>query len=221
MDLAELTITELRGAPRAALRGVSRCWEWRVFARNQIACNDALLLRDGDPEPPETETYLLSADSPHSVKVRSRHVEVSELAATSETGLALWRPTLRAAFPLRWAELDRIFLALALREFAPTTPVTCLDDLERRVMAGRPSLRSVTVTQRRTRVTSLACVGELVDLTIAGERWQSIAFEHPDPEQIRLAIASLELGHLRPMNYPAALKRIIGWPALPVRERMR
>ncbi len=187
-------------------------WEWRTFVPGALPLRDDLLTWAGAPEASRDETYLLSACSEHNVKVRNQCLEIKRLERRT-SGLELWIPVLRAAFPVGMRVLDRVYEAWGVREPVPRQTRYTLAELELEIVAPAATLRAVLVTKRRTRIECGECHGELVELLVQGERWQSVAFEDPDPARVLDAVRHLALARFANTSYPAALKRIVGFAA--------
>ena len=187
-------------------------WEWRTFVRGTLPLRHDLLTWVGAPEAPRDETYLLSACSEDNVKVRNLHLEIKRLERRN-SGLELWIPVLRAAFPVGMRVLDRVYAAWRVREPVPRQTRYTLAELEHEIVSPAAALRAVLVTKRRTRIESRECHGELVELLVQGERWESVAFEDPDPARVLNAVRHLALARFANTSYPAALKRIAGLAA--------
>ena len=193
--------------------GESYRWEWRVFAREPAYSTMFTHLETENPEEAD-ETYILSAVSPHSVKIRDGCLEIKTLLQTSPAGLQRWRPQASMRFPV-----DEHTLNTAWRSWAIPAPmltrIHCTrDELLNEIVAQEPLLRAVFVRKVRTRIQLQGCAGEFVSLSVLGEHWESIAFESIDPISILKAVRSIGLENAINISYPAALKRIVGFGAI-------
>ena len=186
-------------------------WEWRFIGRSLPVDRARLHVTRGDA-PTSRETYLLSALTPHNIKVRNAMLEIKRLEEHAADGVELWRPTARSAFPLESAAGVELWEAWGIATPAQVTAVTSLADLVRDVVSRHPALRRVDLVKRRNRLTLAGCNGEIVELEIMGEHWVSVAFEDADPALVRAAVAASGLNSQDNQNYPAALKRIVGLP---------
>ncbi|MES2304332.1 MAG: hypothetical protein V4558_02455 [Gemmatimonadota bacterium] len=207
-------------APEPPLR-----WEWRTFDFQPERW--ARLLRQVELTPataPSHETYLLTPRSPDNVKIREGRVEVKRLLRTSPAGLELWRPALKAEFPL---DPDTVLaLCHAWRCEQPETIPTIAtpDALITWVTRALPEVRVIPIRKIRRRFRLGACEGESVTLDSGNARLESLALEHHDPAVLNEALAELQLSGARNINYVAGLKRFLGWsldaahcvPAMPV-----
>ena len=199
--------TQLTGDRVAAI--VPR-WEWRVFGRDLPLARGRLRGALSGPERRSRESYLLSPESPHNVKIRDGALEVKRLVEVHPSGLERWRPTLRALFPLDPHLLSEVWDALRIPP--PQSPIP-LNDESGFLDALPQELRVVHLEKRRRPLILRGCPGEWVMLTVAQLQRQSLALEHPDPE---LLLETLRRFHLDPVantNYPRALAQLAGGPA--------
>ena len=153
------------------------------------------------------ESYFVSFRTPHNGKVRRGILEVKRLLQLSDDGLELWTPVLKSPFPLAPEAFMTLSAAWGISPPAVRTDAIALADLQR-IVDGDPDLRHVAIIKRRRRVEHAGCPGEFTEISTAGQRWMSVAFEHEDPTLVRAALAHLGLDPRRTLNYPAALKRL-------------
>ena len=207
--------TDPLAAPPDALRAPTEVvprWEWRLIARSLPIDPSTLVLDPGAPSSGE-EIYLLSAGTPHNVKIRKQLLEIKWLERRAADGLELWRPTARSSFPLDDAARNALWSAWRIAP-QPAAATESFDALLRDVVARHAALRRVDLVKRRTRLSLVGCAGELVELEIGPERRVSLAFEDADPRAVRAAVTAAGLGGYPNLNYPAALKEIVGLPIL-------
>ncbi len=185
-------------------------WEWRAIARSLPIDVARLALEPGTPTA-GSETYLLSALTPHNVKVRKQVLEIKSLERRTTDGLELWRPTAQSPFPLDDRARTALWNAWGISP-QPAGATVSLDVLLQEVVAKHDLLRRVDLIKHRTRLSLAGCAGELVDLEIGAERRVSLAFEDADPRAVRAALTAAGLEGFPNLNYPAALKEIVGLP---------
>lgn len=207
-------------SPHASAQGASGSlgaiiprWEWRRIDRTLPLDPARLLIAPGDVKA-SGETYLLSTLTPHNIKVRADLLEIKRLQERAADGLERWRPTARSAFPLDAATLAELWDAWGIAAPVHLTVVGSLADLARDVVSSHAALRRVDLVKHRRRISLAGCNGELVELDIEGVRWVSVAFEDADPALVRAAVAASGLDPQTNLNYPAALKRIVGLPVV-------
>jgi exopolyphosphatase / guanosine-5'-triphosphate,3'-diphosphate pyrophosphatase len=186
-------------------------WEWRSFART-FASPPAIGEADAGAEVSDEETYFLSLLSPHKVKIRDNHLEVKRLERADGSGLELWRPVLRAEFPVGRESLAVAYRAWGIDPAAAGATAHSLADLVRDVVVPQRQLRLVTVVKHRVPLTVAGCHGERAQFTIGGHRWNTVSFEDTDPGRVRAALRELRLDVGGNESYPQALKRILALP---------
>ena len=186
-------------------------WEWRVFARGVLPLRHEDLPALAAPEAPLQEVYLLSSRSENIVKVIGRHLYLQRLERTAPGGLELWTSGLRTEFPISPRALQSVCEAWGQRAPERLRLKYSIADFERDVIACQPALYPVAVIRRRTHLELLRCRGERAELVVGGERWETIAFQDPDPARVRAVVNHLGLGHFANVNYAAALRRIVGF----------
>ncbi len=187
-------------------------WEWRTFARSPAGFG--LLAAPQTSELAATrEHYVLSLASPDNVKIREECLDIKTLVSVDATGLEQWRPALKAQFPIDDAALDAAWSAWRIPAPLLGRRRCTLTEFLFEVVESEAALRAVQVEKRRTRLLEQGCPGEHVVLTVGGEEWESIAFEHVDPLLVWRAVRARGLESIRNTNYPAALKGIVGFRA--------
>jgi hypothetical protein len=186
-------------------------WEWRVFERAPASFIDTVgPWVDTDAS---FEIYILSANSAHNTKIRAGQLDVKCLEDMSPNGLELWRPAFKESFPLdsdAFAPLWKIWRIRAPR--LTRSSYTMRRFLADIVGPRGDVLRAVTVTKARRKLTQFDCQAERALLTAAGEQWETLALEDEDPERVLAALESLPPERPRGSNYPAWLKRVVGFP---------
>lgn len=172
------------------------CWEWRSFVRGGTRWPF------GEAAGPEgsgkyrTEAYLISANTPHAVRVHGAHVDVCRLEEAHPDHLRLWRCTTSAEFPLAPRSLRQVFEAWGLKPPTQLRPVWSARQLEQQLVAGAPGVRAIQVAVDRARIDVRSCTVECADLVIGAERWTSIALLHEDAARVREALNELGFGHI-------------------------
>ena len=183
-------------------------WEWRVFERTFAAA--PVVEQSGAPV--VEQTYILSLLSPHSVKVRDGCLEIKRLERVDISGLHLWRPVLKAPFPIDADVLAAACAAWGIPAPAPGTPAYSLSDLLRHVVVPQRQLRIVTLSKRRMPIAVGPCRGERAQITIGRHGWNTVSVEDSDRRRVLTALGGLGLQPAVNEDYPRALKRILGFP---------
>ena len=158
------------------------------------------------------ETYIVSAStSDANPKVRGDRLDIKVLIAARD-GFEQWEPQLKASFPIPALVLRNDFFRL-LREYEPTLDRDSysfeqfLDDIVER----SDGLAAVRVTKRREMSTVGGCITEFAEVSIAGTELQTAAIESTDIVALRDARRETGLDAHENINYPTAIKRVIGW----------
>ena len=188
--------------------GIHR-WEWRTFAKSPAYSELLWVPRTGDSVVTR-ERYILSAASPNSVKIHDECLDIKMLVQVDGSGLEQWRPVMNASFPVKEAALDSAWLAWGLPAPIVTRRQCTLDEFLSEVVDDEPALCVADIEKKRTRLSIQGCPGEHVAIQVAGESWESIAFEHMDPFQVWRAVTAIGLENAKNTSYPAGLKRIVG-----------
>lgn len=183
-------------------------WEWRNFGSHfeyAEACLKALgtaRLQHSD------EIYLLSSMCDANVKVRDGLMDIKRCEQTDAHGFELWRPLLKAAFPLPATAIDTVFTALGLLK--PTNPLPITLDMLLAELASDSRLRVLEVHKIRSRYQLDGCLAESTEVTTNGETIRTIAVESESPAHINTALLTLGLEGLENVSYPLGLKRLVG-----------
>ena len=191
----------------AAAPPIQPRWEWRIFEPFPGAFISSV-------RPPEVggvesiETYILSAASPHNVKLRDGQLDVKLLQETRAGELELWRPVFKQSFPVDARDLAPVWDAWALPPPVLHPTSYSIEQFLHDIVASTPALSAVTIAKQRARFTIRGCRAERAIVTAAGSRWDTLAIEDEDPDQILLAQRTFDRALPRGTNYPAMLKRI-------------
>lgn len=196
--------------------GVTPRFEFRAFARS-FGVAETRVRADAELENIEEsrQIYLISAagDGSHNVKIRDGAVDVKKLVRR-EGELELWKPELRATFPvsldeLRAAVLEPLAVAVrppALEEFSLAAVLTD-------VVFPTPDFVAAVVEKRRSsfRLGPNGSIrAEHTEVRVNGAGMETMAVEATDPDVLAVSLSVLALDAYRNTNYVAALKIITG-----------
>lgn len=184
-------------------------WEWRTFSRKPLLDRVSAFAL-GTKESPSEETYVLSARSLSSVKIRDHRIEVKVLEQVSPDGLELWRPTLVAQFPLSARTLAALYDAWAIEMPRPNAPCWSTAQLMHQIVEPHRELFAISVVKRRTHFQLARCRGEHVDVNVNGEHWESLALDDADQAVVLEAVATLGMAMQPNTSFPSGLTRIVG-----------
>jgi hypothetical protein len=155
-----------------------------------------------------SETYIasrLTIDG--NVKVEGETVDVKVLDRRSGV-LELWKPYFSSAFPLSGADFaDHVAAQLGANVDVPAKDLLTRADVME-MCADVPGLALVDVNKTREQFSIEDALAEFVDLTVAGEPVQSVAFESKDEAAVKYAVARLGLADPVNESYPAYLQRV-------------
>ena len=158
------------------------------------------------------ETYILSAASPHNVKIRGGLLDVKVLVDSFED-LELWRPVLKESFPVAGPALAPVWDAWGLAVPPLVRSSYTLEQFLSELVSPERQLRAVAVEKRRARLVGLGCAAERGAIDVAGQHWETLALEDESAE--RVISVRQGLGPERPaaLDYPAFLKGVVGMAA--------
>jgi exopolyphosphatase/guanosine-5'-triphosphate,3'-diphosphate pyrophosphatase len=185
-------------------------WEWRTFG-DDLAVAERVL---GEHEPEKVEEsdeyYVLSANSDASVKLRSGVMDMKQLEQVSDDGLELWRPVLKADFPLSTDQVRSLFRGLEVEGPARLHAEYALPELRDLVIA-EPELHIVGLHKHRVRYRVDDCMVELTDFRLESTSTRTIAIESPDTALVLATIRELGLEGRRNTNVARGLKSLVGF----------
>jgi exopolyphosphatase/guanosine-5'-triphosphate,3'-diphosphate pyrophosphatase len=179
-------------------------WEWRTFGE-QLGGAEARLgslapERVGESE----ETYLLSAESVDTVKVRDGLMDIKHLEQVDDDGLELWRPVMKSALPISTADARTVLAALRVE--APLDRETY--DLADLAAGAGEAIHAVAVHKTRRHYAIGGCMVELTDLRVGDRATRTIAAEAEDPARVIATVRELGLGSRPNVNVPRGLRAL-------------
>ena len=185
-------------------------WEWRTFGE-RFGEADARFagLTPGRVDESD-EIYLLSLASDASVKIRDGLMDVKRLERRDDDGLELWKPVMKASYPLPAPDVAAVITALGVA--VPPLPRAeyTLDELITEVVGPRDDLMAVEVHKRREHYTVGGCLAELSEVGTAQGSRRTIAIESEDPARVIATVRELGLGSRRNVSMAQGLKAIVG-----------
>lgn len=163
-------------------------WEWRTEADLDAPAGE---VAESD------EVYFLSDSTDASVKLRDGRLDVKVLERV-EDGLQLWRPVVKAEFPLDADAADEVVRALGVSG-RPST----LEELR-----ALPGVRAVEVHKRRERFTVGKAMAERAELRTAAGMAVTVAVESEDPAAVLAGVRELGLDGRPNVSVPRTLKSL-------------
>jgi len=162
-------------------------WEWRTEADVDAPAGE---VAESD------EIYFLS-DTGASVKVRGGRLDVKVLDRV-ERGLQLWRPVVKAEFPL-----DEDAAAEAARALGVAGRATTLAELQ-----ALPAIRAVEVHKRREHFTVGGAMAERSELRTPAGVAMTVAVESEDPAAVLAGVRELGLEGRPNVSVPETLRSL-------------
>ncbi len=196
-------------------------WEWRTFCGNLNAIRQRLSAVGSTGVEESDEVYLLSSLCDASVKIRTGLLDVKQLEQRDPSGLELWRPVLKADFPLPASTVAQIFeilrLPVPVLSLAAFSQVALLDEL----VKPEPNLRTLSVHKVRTRYRIGDCLVEMTDVLANGRSVRTFAVESEDRVAMLQTVRELGLSGVPNQNYPRALRDLIGLTGPSLKDTVR
>jgi exopolyphosphatase/guanosine-5'-triphosphate,3'-diphosphate pyrophosphatase len=186
-------------------------WEWRTFGEPFDTARELLATVTADRVHESDEVYLLSAQGDASVKVRDELMDVKQLEQVNEDGLELWKPTLKASFPLSADDAAAVLTALNVPVPALERDEYSLDEVESELIHPNPDLRALRVHKRRNRYVVDECMVELSELSADDSSIHTLAIESPDPGVVLGMVHRVGLDQRRNVSVTRALKALVGF----------
>jgi exopolyphosphatase/guanosine-5'-triphosphate,3'-diphosphate pyrophosphatase len=184
-------------------------WEWRTFGADFGAADAHFKALSPEGVQDNDETYLLSAESDASVKVRAGLMDVKRLEAVDDNGLEQWNPVLKASFPLSASDAEKALSALGVAPALARAEYT-LEELIGELVTPSPKLRAVEVHKHREHFTVAGAMAELSEIRTEQTARRTIAVESEDSALVLAAVAELGLPPSPNVCLPRELKALVG-----------
>lgn len=196
-----MTAPEICATPR---------WEWRTFGPT-LASLEAKIGAVADVAPHESEEiYLLNFAGPDNAKIRDGVLDIKQLQQVDSSGLELWKPMFKAAFPLSAALLQSALSVWRVpAPFRFEREAYTLEQFLSELVAPHGALRPVRVDKTRRAFSFAGCSAEFVRVHIDGLVQESFCIEDEEPARVIAALRELGLNSHANVNFPAGLKRAL------------
>ncbi|HUZ92240.1 MAG TPA: hypothetical protein VMU78_10120 [Methylocella sp.] len=188
-------------------------WEWRTFSPSLADLEAKIGLAVQIAPRQSDEIYLLNSATPHSAKIRGAMLEIKRLVQVDPSGLELWNPTFKAAFPMPAPMLRSAFSALGLPHPTIQREAYALDEFLAEIVDRDAAFRAVQVSKGRRQFMFGGCAAELVRLRIGTIVQDSFCIENEAPARIIAALRRLGLDSHANINFPAGLTRALAGAA--------
>jgi hypothetical protein len=161
--------------------------------------------------------YLLAAGNPNNnVKIRGKVMDIKVLEQEYQ-GLEQWNPFLVGEFPLTSEVIKTVvFPALGVSPPVFAHSSYSLEEFVRELIMVDPDLSVAYVNKKRDGYDFNNCIAEIASITVNGAFIKTLCIESENPEKVLEAKRMLGIGDEEEnVNYPLALKRIMGLVDLP------
>ena len=195
------------------MKPVQPRFEFRAWADDLDNVRDRIAALAGPHEVRESiETYIVSAATTGAnPKVREDQLDIKVLIA-SQDGFEQWEPQLKASFPISAAVLrDEFFPLIGQPAPALDQENYSFEQFLDAIVEQHHELATVEVAKQRRISTVNGCITEIAHVTIAGTDLETAAVESVDIVALQEARRLTGLDAYENTNYPAAIKRAIGW----------
>ncbi len=193
-------------------------YEFRIFGNHLEAIEKQIReMAKEEQTRSMTSVYLLASGNPkNNIKIREGVMDIKVLEEEYE-GLEQWNPFLVGEFPLK-AEVIKtvIFPALGVHSPAFERKEYTLAQFVDELMADDPDLSVAYVLKKRHGYLIKNVITEIAEIKVNGATIKTICIESENPEKVLKLKAKLGIGkEVENVNYPLALKRIMGLVPLP------
>jgi exopolyphosphatase/guanosine-5'-triphosphate,3'-diphosphate pyrophosphatase len=186
-------------------------WEWRTFGASFGAAEERLAALVPERIQESDEVYLLAVGSDESVKLRGGQADVKRLERIDDRGLELWRPVLKAAFPLPAADVKAVLETLRVPVPSLGREAYTREDFRDEIVGPSPELRTLPVHKRRVRHTIGGCMAEVTEMSTEAGATRTIAVESEDPARVTAAVRDLGLEGRPIVCVARGLKALVGF----------
>jgi exopolyphosphatase / guanosine-5'-triphosphate,3'-diphosphate pyrophosphatase len=186
-------------------------WEWRTFGDNLESAESKIRKFNYSRIMDSSETYILSRESNHNIKIRHELLDVKILKNVNEKHLEQWHPTMKSPFPIYQNTIDTIFSYANLHKVNYERSKYSYHQFIHEIVKNHPKLLVVEVSKKRYGFMIDDVMVEIAELQIANNFIRTIAVEHVDANLTIDMVTKLELIHFENINYISCLKIIAGW----------
>lgn len=193
-------------------------YEFRIFGNDLTKYEDRIKeLSEKEMTREMDSVYLLTPwKRKNNVKIREGVMDIKNLEQEYE-GLQQWNPFLVGEFPLD-AEVIKtvVFPALGVESPVFERKQYSLKQFIAEVLIIDPDLAVAYVWKTRHAYTIEGCITEIAEIKVNGAFIKTICIEAEDPDRVLAAKKNIGIGDdVENVNYPLALKRIMGLAKLP------
>ena len=183
-------------------------WEWRTFGMEFPEAEKILSSMRCNTIKESEEIYILSKNSNENCKIRNSLMDIKIIEQTNPDGLELWKPVLKASFPLSFEIVRLVLRTLHVRKPLAMRNQYTHHQFLKEIVASNPKLSLVDVKKKRRCYTLEGAEVELSELQVGNQSVKTIAIESEKPQNVQKVLKLLELDNLPNTNYIKALKRM-------------
>ncbi len=187
-------------------------YEYRIFGLD-ITENIEKLKKLGKPDQTRNiaEIYLMTAgNSSNNVKIRSRNLDIKKLVCEVEM-LEQWKPFNIGLFPLDKNKIKhQVFPALGVEPPVLERENYSLEEFMKELILDDPDI--IVALTEKTRYGFLLndCICEWAEVRINGAMILTLAVESENEAKVLETINMLDAEEFENINYPKAIKRVLG-----------
>ena len=193
-------------------------YEFRMFGNNLDKYESKIKeLSDKEQTRQMDSVYLITPwKRKNNVKIREGVMDIKVLEE-EKAGLEQWNPFLVGRFPLDAAVIKTVvFPALGIESPVFERKKYTLDQFISEVVSIDPDLFVAYVLKTRHAYSVAGCITEIAEIKVNGAFIKTICIEHEDPDNVIKAKTLLGIDEsIENVNYPKAMKRIMGLVTLP------
>lgn len=193
-------------------------YEFRIFGNNLSPYEEKIKeISEKEQTRQMDSVYLLTAwKRKNNVKIREGVMDIKVLEQ-EDSGLEQWNPFLVGKFPLK-ADIIKtvVFPALGIESPVFERKRYSLEQFIEEVVSVDPDLAVAYVWKTRHAYMVGDCITEIAEILVNGAAIKTICIEHEDPSKVLAAREMIGISDKSEnVNYPKALKRIMGLVKLP------
>lgn len=186
-------------------------WEWRSFGDNFGSAESKIRKSKCSRIRESHETYILSKESNHNIKIRHDLLDVKILQKVNIDNLEQWKPILKSPFPIYQNTLDSLFSFANLSKVNYKRSKYSYHQFIQEIIKNHPKLTVVDVSKKKFGFLINDVPIEIAQLLIASKTVQTIAVEHVDANLTMGMVNQLDLTKFNNINYVSFLKEFAGW----------
>ena len=193
-------------------------YEFRIFGNNLNKIEHRIKeLAKVEKTRQMTSVYLLASGNPkNNIKIREGVMDIKALEHVQD-GLEQWNPFLVGEFPLKANVIKTVvFPSLGVQSPVLAREEYTLDQFIEELISVDPDLSVAWVNKTRHAFTVKECITEIAEIKVNGASIKTICIEAEDPKRVLKVKKKLGIeSSVENVNYPLALKRIMGLVNLP------